>query len=206
MDASLTSDDLELLRKSFSRNPAYRLVQNAVTQTSVDDLALDREIVVRTDHSVSHLLDDWAATNQKNSGRCWLFAGLNLLRVDAMRKMNLKSFEFSQNHVMFWDKLERANYFLEAVIDTANRDVDDRTVAFLLKDVAGDGGQWNMFAALVRKHGLVPKSVMPETQSSSSTGRMNSVLRRLLRQGARDLRALPAGDIDAARQHKQQIL
>ncbi|MGW5363674.1 aminopeptidase C [Actinopolymorpha pittospori] len=206
MDASLTSDDLELLRKSFSRNPAYRLVQNAVTQTSVDDLALDREIVVRTDHSVSHLLDDWAATNQKSSGRCWLFAGLNLLRVDAMRTMNLKSFEFSQNHVMFWDKLERANYFLEAVIDTADRDVDDRTVAFLLKDVANDGGQWNMFAALVKKHGLVPKSVMPETQSSSSTGRMNSVLRRLLRQGARDLRALPAGDLDAARERKQQIL
>ena len=206
MDASLTSDDLELLRKSFSRNPAYRLVQNAVTQTSVDDLALDREIVVRTDHSVSHLLDDWAATNQKSSGRCWLFAGLNLLRVDAMRKMNLKSFEFSQNHVMFWDKLERANYFLEAVIDTADRDVDDRTVAFLMKDVANDGGQWNMFAALVKKHGLVPKSVMPETQSSSSTGRMNSILRRLLRQGARDLRALPAGDLDAARERKQQIL
>ncbi|GAA2756035.1 aminopeptidase C [Actinopolymorpha rutila] len=208
MDASLTTDDVALLRKSFTRNPAYRLVQNALTQTTLDDLTLDREIVVRTDHSVSHLLDDWTATNQKNSGRCWMFAGLNLLRVEAMRRMNLKSFEFSQNHLMFWDKLERANYFLEAIIDTADRDLDDRTVAFLLQDVAGDGGQWNMFAALVRKHGLVPKSAMPETQSSSSTGRMNSVLRQLLRQGARDLRALAAGDggTDAARSHKRQLL
>ncbi len=208
MDASLTADDVALLRKSFTRNPAYRLVQNALTQTTLDDLTLDREIVVRTDHSVSHLLDDWTVTNQKNSGRCWMFAGLNLLRVEAMRRMNLKSFEFSQNHVMFWDKLERANYFLEAIIDTADRDLDDRTVAFLLQDVAGDGGQWNMFAALVRKHGLVPKSAMPETQSSSSTGRMNSVLRQLLRQGARDLRALAAGDggADAARSHKRQLL
>src|SRR5690606_8643006 len=130
-----------------------RLVLNAVTQTSVDDLALDRDVVVRTDHTVSHLLDKWRATNQKGSGRCWLFAGLNLLRGGAMQAMKLDNFEFSQNHLMFWDKLERANYFREAVIETADRDVDDRTVAHLLKDVANDGGQWNMFVALVQKHG-----------------------------------------------------
>jgi bleomycin hydrolase len=206
MDAGLTPADLELLRKGFADNPAYRLAQNAVTQTAVDDLALDREIVVRTDRSVSHLLDDWTATNQKSSGRCWLFAGLNLLRVGAMTKMNLKSFEFSQNHVMFWDKLERANYFLESIIETANRDVDDRTIAYLMQSVANDGGQWNMFAALVRKHGLVPKSAMPETQSSSATGRMNDILRRILRQGARDLRSVATKGPDAMRQRKQDVL
>ncbi|WP_020578160.1 aminopeptidase C [Actinopolymorpha alba] len=206
MNSEITSSDLDLLRKGFTENPVHRLVQNAVTQTSIDDLALDREIVVRTDHSVSHLLDDWKATNQKNSGRCWLFAGLNLLRVGAMKAMNLKAFEFSQNHLMFWDKFERANYFLEAIIDTADRDGDDRTVAFLLEGVANDGGQWNMFAALVKKHGLVPKAAMPETQSSSSTGRMNDVLRRALRQGARDLRALASAGTEAQRQRKQEIL
>jgi bleomycin hydrolase len=206
MDLSLTPTDLELLRKGFTDNPAYRLAQNAITQTTVDDLALDREIVTSTDKSVSHLLDDWTATNQKSSGRCWLFAGLNLLRVGAMTKMNLKSFEFSQNHVMFWDKLERANYFLESIIETADRDADDRTVAYLMQSVAGDGGQWNMFAALVRKHGLVPKSVMPETQSSSATGRMNDILRRILRQGARDLRTASAKGQDAMRQRKQDVL
>lgn len=204
MDAALTPSDIELLRKDFVRKPAYRLVQNAVTQTTIDDLALDREIVMRTDPTVSHLLDDWKVTNQKQSGRCWMFAGLNLLRVGAMKAMNLREFEFSQNYVMFWDKLERANYFLEAIIDTAERSIDDRTVAHLLSDVANDGGQWNMFAALVSKHGLVPKNAMPETQSSSATGRMNEMLRRLLRQGARDLRTLT--DQDAMRERKREIL
>ena len=187
-DGTLTTQDLELLRKDFAANPAYRLAQNAVTRVSVDDVAINREILNSTDHSLSTLLDDWKVTNQERSGRCWLFAGLNLLRVGAMQKMGLKDFEFSQNYAMFWDKIERANYFLEAIIETADRDIDDRTVAFLLSEVASDGGQWNMFVALVNKHGLVPKAFMPETQSSSSTGRMNSVLRNLLRQGAKSLR------------------
>jgi bleomycin hydrolase len=206
MDVSLTPADLDLLRKGFAANPTYRLAQNALTQTALDDLALDREIVVRTDRSVSNLLDDWTATNQKSSGRCWLFAGLNLLRVGAMAKMKIKSFEFSQNHVMFWDKLERANYFLESIIETADRAADDRTVAYLLQSVANDGGQWNMFAALVRKHGLVPKSVMPETQSSSATGRMNDILRRILRQGARDVRAVASQGQAAMRERKQDVI
>ena len=184
----LTPDDLASLRTDFAANPAYRITQNAVTKVGIQDVALDRSVVTGTDHSVSHLLDDWKVTNQKKSGRCWLFAGLNLLRVGAMSAMNVKDFEFSQNHIMFWDKLERANYFLNAIIETRDRDVDDRTVAHLLGSVADDGGQWNMFVSLVRKHGLVPKAVMPETQSSSETGRMNAVLRKVLREGARTLR------------------
>ena len=123
MNGTLTAGDLERLRKDFSANPVYRLAQNAVTRVTVDDVAINREIVSRIDHSVSTTLDDWKVTNQEQSGRCWLFAGLNLLRVGVMRKCGLKEFEFSQNYVMFWDKLERANYFLEAVIETADRDV-----------------------------------------------------------------------------------
>ena len=166
VDGTLTAGDLERLRKNFSASPVYRLAQNAVTRVTIDDIAIDREIVSRIDHSVSTTLDDWKVTNQEQSGRCWLFAGLNLLRVGVMRECGLKEFEFSQNYVMFWDKLERANYFLEAIIETASRDLDDRTVAYLLESAASDGGQWNMFAALVAKHGLVPKGYMPETQSS----------------------------------------
>ena len=209
MDRTLTTVDTELLRKDFTANPAYRLAQNAVTKVGVDDVALNREIVNNTSHSMSTLLDDWKVTNQERSGRCWLFAGLNLLRVGAMRKMGLKEFEFSQNYMMFWDKLERANYFLEAIIETADRDVDDRTVAHLLTSaVAEDGGQWNMFVAIVSKHGLVPKSFMPETSSSSNTGRMNSVLRSLLRQGAKSVRAAANGDggAPAARAEKAELL
>jgi bleomycin hydrolase len=205
-DGTLSAQDLELLRKDFSASSAYRLAQNAVTRVTVDDVAINREIINSTDHTLSTLLDDWKVTNQQRSGRCWLFAGLNLLRVGAMKKMGLKDFEFSQNYVMFWDKIERANYFLEAIIETADRDIDDRTVAYLLHSVAEDGGQWNMFVAIVRKHGLVPKAFMPETQSSSDTGRMNSALRYLLRQGARSVRQASARGVDAARAEKAEIL
>jgi bleomycin hydrolase len=209
MDATLTTVDTELLRKDFTANPGYRLAQNAVTRVGVDEVAINREIVNSTSHAMSTLLDDWKVTNQERSGRCWLFAGLNLLRVGAMKKMGLKEFEFSQNYAMFWDKIERANYFLEAIIETADRDVDDRTVAHLLTSaVAEDGGQWNMFVAIVKKHGLVPKSFMPETNSSSNTGRMNSVLRYLLRQGAKSIRAAANGDggAQAARAAKAELL
>src|ERR1700729_95509 len=195
MNGTLATADLEQLRKNFTANPGYRLAQNAVTRVTVDDVAINREIVNAVDHSLSTTLDDWKVTNQERSGRCWLFAGLNLLRVGVMRKTGLKDFEFSQNHAMFWDKIERANYFLEAIIETAGRDADDRTVAFLLESVAGDGGQWNMFAAIVAKHGLVPKNFMPETQSSSNTARMNSVLRYQLRQGTRAVRAAAADSL-----------
>jgi bleomycin hydrolase len=206
MNGTLTAGDLELFRKDFAATPAYRLAQNAVTRVAVDDVAINREIINNTDHSLSTFLDDWKVTNQERSGRCWLFAGLNLLRVGAMKKMDLKDFEFSQNYAMFWDKIERANYFLEAVIETADRDLDDRTVAYLLKSVADDGGQWNMFVAIVSKHGLVPKAFMPETQSSSDTGRMNSVLRSLLRQGAKSVREASARGAEAARAEKANVL
>ena len=207
MEEILGNGDLELLRKDFAANPAYKLAQNAVTRVTVDDVAINRDVVNNSDHSLSILLDDWKVTDQQRSGRCWLFAGLNLLRVGAMKEMGLKEFEFSQNYAMFWDKIERANYFLEAVIETADRDIDDRTVAHLLEAAAEDGGQWNMFVAIVNKHGLVPKAYMPETQSSGDTGRMNSVLRSQLRQGARAVRAAFSRDgVDAARQEKSEIL
>ena len=120
------------------------------------------------------------------------FAGLNLIRHGAMKKMNIKQFEFSQNFAMFWDKLERANYFLEQIIATADHEVGDRVVAFLLSSPIDDGGQWNMFVNIVKKHGLVPQSAMPETQSSSSTRKMNSALLNVLREGAASLRSLVA--------------
>ena len=106
-DGHLTPRLLAELRQAYQANPAYKLAMNAVTQSRVDDVALNREIVTNTDFTFSHWLDDWAVTHQKNSGRCWMFAGLNLFRVGAMKKMKLKEFEFSQNYTLFWDKIER---------------------------------------------------------------------------------------------------
>ena len=200
MTGQLEASDLELLRKEFASDPTTRLLQNALTQNKLEDIALDREIVTSIEPSMSNALDDWTVTNQKQSGRCWLFAGLNLLRVGAMRSLKLKNFEYSQNHIMFFDKIERANYFLNSIEETSDRDVDDRTVAYVLDSAVGDGGQWNMFVALVQKHGLVPKSAMPETVSSSATGPMNKQLQTVLRQGARDLRAAGARDRDQVKQ------
>ena len=137
MTRDLTSDLTDRLAKAFDADPTARLLQNAVTTTPVDDIALDRRVVTSIDHSVSHLLDDWTATDQKKSGRCWLFAGTNLLRVGAAKKMGVKDFEFSQNHLLFWDKFEKANHWLESILATADRDVDDRTVAHLLSDPGG---------------------------------------------------------------------
>jgi bleomycin hydrolase len=208
MHTELTPTDVEAFAKDFDADPAHRLAQNAVTTTAIEQVALDRCVVTSIDTSMSVLLDDWSATNQKQSGRCWLFAGLNLLRVGAARSMGLKEFEFSQNHLLFWDKLEKANHWLEAILDTADRDVDDRTVAQLLATPAEDGGQWNMFVALVHKHGLVPKALMPETHSSSNTSSMNKAIALLLRRGAASLRArATAGDSpDQLREAKQAIL
>src|SRR5258708_1338026 len=151
-DGTLSAGDTELLRKDFAASPAYRVAQNAVTRVAVDDVAINREIINSTDHSLSTFLDDWKVTNQQRSGRCWLFAGLNLLRVGAMKKMGLKEFEFSQNYAMFWDKIERANYFLEGVIETAGRDIDDRTVAHLLAAAAHDAGQSHMLVPTLNNH------------------------------------------------------
>jgi bleomycin hydrolase len=205
---ALTPGLLAVFRDDFAANPANQLAQNAVTQTPLDDVALNHAVVASTDHSMSVLLDDWTVTSQKRSGRCWLFAGLNLFRVGAKERMSLKEFEFSQNYLFFWDKLERANYFLEAMIAMADRPLDDRTVGCLLDRPIDDGGQWNMFVNLVRKHGLAPKTVMPETQSAGDTARMNGTLRYKLREGARALRDLHAsGASDATlREQKEAIL
>ncbi|MBN2451268.1 MAG: C1 family peptidase [Lentisphaeria bacterium] len=206
--AALTREHLDALEAAFGAHPTAERMQNAVTQTSIDKVALRHAVVRETDHTFSVHLDDWSVTNQKSSGRCWLFAGLNLLRVGPMKAMKLENFEFSQNYAMFWDKIERANFFLENVLATADREVDEREVHFLLSDPIGDGGQWNMFVNLVRKHGAVPKSAMPETESSSNTGRMNGILRELLRQAARELRGLGStGHPPAAlRRRKHEIL
>ena len=189
---ALDPAQLRALREAFEADPHFTLMQNAVTRTAVDDVALRRAVVTNTDHTFRHRLDDWAVTSQKKSGRCWVFAGLNLLRVGAMQKMKLKNFEFSQNYTFFWDKLERANYFFEQILATAGRPLDDRTVAYLLDYPLDDGGQWNMFVNVVKKHGLVPQAAMPETESSSNTPRMNANLKTVLREGAAGLRDLAA--------------
>jgi bleomycin hydrolase len=203
---SLSAEEINALRASFNKDPMAKVAQNAVCNAAVKEVLLDHEVAVGITDSMSVQVDTWEVTNQKSSGRCWLFACLNLLRPSTMKKLNVKSFEFSQAHIHFWDKMERSNCFLEAILDTSNLPVDDRTVHFLLGDPIGDGGQWNMATNLIRKHGLVPKSAYPETFSSSATAHMNAPLRSLLRTSACELRKLVAGgaSVEDARKHKEK--
>ncbi len=189
-EACLTAGQLADLHASFAADPVLRQKQNAIVRVSVDELAIDHQLATSMSTTVSHRIDDWKVTKQGKSGRCWLFAALNLLRVGAKAELGVKEFEFSQNYAMYFDKLERANYFLESMVETSGRGEDDRLVQYLLQTVMGDGGQWNMAVNIFRKYGAVPKSSMPETESSSNTARMNTVLRSLLRRGAMELRRL----------------
>ena len=200
MSRGVTKAQIEEFRKSFDSDPSATVAQNAVSNADLSTLALRRDLVQDMDFSFSTKLDDWNATNQRRSGRCWLFATLNLFRVGAMKKMNLKKFEFSQAHIHFWD-----NHFLEAILETSDRPVDDRTIHFLLSDPIGDGGQWNMATNLIRKHGLVPMSAYPESHSSSNTRSMNTVLKDILRTSASEIRKIldDGGSNNEARRHKE---
>jgi bleomycin hydrolase len=176
------------LQSSLKMDGQTKAMINAVTTNDIRKMAQDRAAVVESNTFFSHKLKTEGITDQKSSGRCWLFAGLNLMRPVAMNSLNKRGFEFSQTYLFFWDKLEKANLFLEAIIQTRTRPIDDREVEWLLKNPFPDGGQWNMVVALVEKYGVVPAEIMPETESSSSTGTMNNIVSALLRKDASILR------------------
>ena len=188
----ISKDLLMQLREEESAKVA--LARNAATQVGIEAASLNREKIQHTSTAVSHRLDDWKATSQKKSGRCWLFSSLNFLRSRARESLGVKNFEFSQSYVFFWDKFERANWFLTDVIATSDEPVDGRLVQFLLGDVLGDGGQWDMAVSVYMKYGLVPKEVMPESEASTNSRPMNARLRAVLHIGALRLReAIAAG-------------
>ncbi|MDU2259286.1 C1 family peptidase [Actinomyces sp.] len=198
----ISNDLLMQLREEESAKVA--LARNAATQVGIEAASLNREKIQHTSTAVSHRLDDWKATSQKKSGRCWLFSSLNFLRSRARESLGIKNFEFSQSYVFFWDKFERANWFLTDIIATSDEPVDGRLVQFLLGDVLGDGGQWDMAVSVYMKYGLVPKEVMPESEASTNSRPMNARLRAVLHIGALRLReAIAAGasaeEVDAQR-------
>lgn len=191
----ISNDLLMQLREEESAKVA--LARNAATQVGIEAASLNREKIQHTSTAVSHRLDDWKATSQKKSGRCWLFSSLNFLRSRARESLGVKNFEFSQSYVFFWDKFERANWFLTDIIATSDEPVDGRLVQFLLGDVLGDGGQWDMAVSVYMKYGLVPKEVMPESEASTNSRPMNARLRAVLHIGALRLRETIAGGASA---------
>lgn len=188
-DRNLSLESIAGYRAGFDSDPNLRAALNAVTRTSVRNVVMSRDAVLRHNHTFSHVVKSLESTSQGGSGRCWIFAGLNTLRTSAAAQMKLDNFELSQNYPMFWDKMEKANYFLESILATLDEPTDGRLVSWLVANPIQDGGQWDMFVNLVRKYGVVPKSAMPETESSSSTGVMNWAITFKLREYAAKLRA-----------------
>ena len=181
---------------------------NAVTKTSAKVVATNRRAVTRLNHTFSHTVKTGAATAQNQSGRCWMFAGLNLFRMKAAEALNLEDFELSQSFTMFWDKLEKSNFFLESILSTLDEPTDGRLISWLVVDPVQDGGQWDMFVNLMEKYGVVPKTVMPETESSGSSRVMNDRITTKLREYACRLRTGHAEgkSIETLRSHKAAML
>ena len=188
MSSQITKETLEQFQEKCSADKACRVAMNAVTENGLRAAAKNGEVHRTTRHSFSVNLKQGAITDQKSSGRCWMFAALNTFRFEVIKKLNLENFELSQNYTLFYDKLEKANYFLESILETLDEPTEGRLIAWLLTAPLNDGGQWDMLCNLVRKYGVVPKYAMPESKSSSATGEMNSTLTVKLREDACRLR------------------
>jgi bleomycin hydrolase len=206
---SITEEMLDSFKKDYDQKiKEYKTLQNAVSNNSIKKLALNRENLGTQDTYFSDQVKSVGITDQKNSGRCWLFTGLNVLRAGVQNNSEVKKIFFSQNYLFFYDQLEKANLFLESIIATMQRPLDDRKVKHLLKDPIGDGGQWTGVADLVEKYGIVPADVFPETYNSNNTSMLSKLLKRKLREDALKLRtyANMKVSLDTIRKKKADML
>lgn len=208
MNHDITNEVLTEFSTAFSSNPVNHIAMNAVTSAGL--LAASKNPMAQREsrHSYSISLEQGEITNQKQSGRCWMFAALNTFRFEVMKNLNLKTFELSQNYTLFYDKLEKSNYFLESILETLDEPTQGRLISFLLSAPLGDGGQWDMLCNLVRKYGVVPKEAMPETVASSATREMAAALTRKLREDACRLRKAYADGftLDELRKKKEAMM
>ncbi|TNF07505.1 MAG: aminopeptidase, partial [Bacillota bacterium] len=190
----LTLKRLNHFEVKFEQKPVQKALSRVLMKNELQNLFDKQEQKPMNQFRFSHEIKTLPVTAQKQSGRCWIFAGLNVLREIIAKKYNLKDFEFSQNYTAFYDKLEKINYFIEAMDDFLDVDQDDRTLQHLLKTGIQDGGQWDMFVSLIEKYGVVPKEYMVETSSSSQTAFMNRLINIKLRQYAANARRLKASN------------
>ncbi len=188
MTKHITQEALARYSENFNGSPAGRIARDAVMSAGLLKTCLNPMSARKNNHEFSLTIKQGAMTNQKQSGRCWLFAAANVMRSRIIKNYNLENFELSQSYLLFWDKLEKSNWFLENILDTLDEPVGSRLLCHLLSDPVGDGGQWDMMAGLVKKYGVVPKYAMPESAVSGSTREMNRVMTELLRNDACILR------------------
>ncbi|MFD1672281.1 aminopeptidase C [Agrilactobacillus yilanensis] len=190
MSQPITDAHLEEFSNTFHRLPKSDALKRTTMKNGILASSENTDSAIAMEPTFSVEIDTGAVSNQKQSGRCWMFAALNTMRHPLQKQFHLKDFELSQNYTNFWDKLEKSNYFYENILNTAALPLEDRKVAFLLATPQQDGGQWDMLCALIQKYGIVPKSIMPETFSSSASAQLNTVLNNKLRKDAVKLRTL----------------
>ena len=189
---SLEQDFTDKLYAAYEANPKFAAMENAISHNGLLASLEKRSAAVGNTPVFSLDLTKDKVSDQKASGRCWMFAALNTFRHKMIANFQLEDFELSQAHTFFWDKYEKSNWFLEQVLATADQELTSRKVKFLLDTPQQDGGQWDMVVSLFEKYGIVPKSVYPESISSSNSRELNQILNKLLRQDAQILRELRA--------------
>ncbi|MGF3226279.1 aminopeptidase C [Facklamia sp. P12932] len=185
---TINQELIQSFKTKYQAETINHAVENAVAKVGFNQSSFNNEAVRDHTFVFSDETKRGKITDQKKSGRCWMFAALNGARVNTMEELNLETFEFSQNYTLFWDKLEKSNFFLDSIIETVEEPLNSRVVQHLLQAPVEDGGQWDMFTALLQKYGSVPKSVMPETYHSSNTYEMVAIITKRLRAFAKELR------------------
>ena len=204
---SIKKTYLEKELEAYNKDPKNAILRHALVKNSLYSVSASQDDIKVMDFNFDINIKTLPAANQKASGRCWLFAATNVCREVIAKKLNLGNFELSQSYLAFYDRLEKANYLLEAVIELINEEYDERTLAFLLQNGVGDGGQWDMFVNLVNKYGLCPKNVYPETNTSSATRETAQLINFSIRKFASDAKALFAKKgIEAVKKEKEAVL
>ena len=192
-NGGISTEMLARMQQSFGGSPTDRALRNIMVNQSPKKLAMNYENATKFDANFSNRVESRAVTDQKSSGRCWMFTGMNVLRNQAIRHHHLPAdFQFSQAYLFFYDQLEKSNLFLQAMIDTYRKPIDDQEVQWLFKNPIGDGGQFTGVANLIDKYGLVPSDVMPETYNTNNTDAISSLIALKLREDGLELRDMAA--------------
>lgn len=184
----ISPEMLKQIQKNYQGTASDKAIRNAISNNDINKLAVNADSKNNLDTYFSHRVEGKGITNQQSSGRCWLFTGLNVFRAQAIAKYKMGNFQFSQNYSFFWDQLEKANLFLQGIIDTRQKPMDDKMVEWLFKNPLSDGGQFTGVSDILTKYGVVPSDVMVETNSSESTGRMANLIGLKLKEYGLELR------------------
>lgn len=187
-EGGISAEMLSEISKGYEGDADDRAIRNALAGSSIATLAVNADNAAMIDTRFSDRVKTKGITDQQSSGRCWLFTGLNVLRAKMIAKYDLPGMEFSQNYLFFYDQLEKANLFLQGVIDTKDLPFEDRKVDWLFSNPLSDGGQFTGVSNLIVKYGLVPSDAMPETYQSNNTSNMATLLKLKLREDGLDLR------------------